>query len=82
MAFHFCSIVGGFYSEREGGRESEVVLQVGGNAVAAKGMLGVLNPLGSSTCRSLADSGARVPKILPTADLCLLFVLIRYSTRA
>jgi len=41
----------------------------GNNAVAAKGVLGDLNPLGDSPCRSLADSGARVPKILPTAEL-------------
>jgi hypothetical protein len=54
---------------REGGRESEVVLHVWGNAVAAKGMLGELNPLGDGPCRSLADNGARVPKILPSAEL-------------
>jgi len=54
---------------RKGDRESEVVLHVGGNAVAAKGVLGDLNPLGDSPCRSLADSGACVPKILPTAEL-------------
>jgi len=28
-----------------------------------------LHPLGDSPCRSLADSGARVPKVLPTAEL-------------
>jgi len=32
-------------------------------------MLGDLNPLGDGPCRSLADSGARAPKILPTAEL-------------
>jgi len=32
-------------------------------------MLGDLNPFGDSPLRSLADSGARVPKILPTAEL-------------
>jgi hypothetical protein len=53
----------------EGGRESEVVLHVGGYAVAAKGVFGDLNPLGDSPCRSLADSGARVPKILPMVEL-------------
>jgi hypothetical protein len=37
--------------------------------VAPKGMLGDLNPLGDSPCHSLADSGARVPKVLPTAEL-------------
>jgi len=37
--------------------------------VAAKGVLGDLDPLGDSPCRSLADSGARVPKVLPTAEL-------------
>jgi hypothetical protein len=28
-----------------------------------------LHPLVDSPCRSLADSGARVPKVLPTAEL-------------
>jgi len=37
--------------------------------VAAKGMLGDLKPLGDSPCRSLADGCARVPKVLPTAEL-------------
>jgi hypothetical protein len=37
--------------------------------VAAKGVLGDLNPLGDSPCCSLADSGARVPKISPAAEL-------------
>jgi hypothetical protein len=37
--------------------------------VAAKGMLGDLNPLGDGPCRSSADNGARVPKILPAAEL-------------
>jgi len=37
--------------------------------VAAKSMLGDLNPLGDGPCRSLADNGARVPKILPAAEL-------------
>ena len=32
-------------------------------------MLGDLNPLGDGPCRSLADNGARVPKILPSAEL-------------
>ena len=32
-------------------------------------MLGDLNPLGDGPCRSLADNGARVPKILPAAEL-------------
>ena len=36
-------------------------MHVGGDVVAVKGVLG--------PCRSLADSGARVPKILPTAEL-------------
>ena len=40
-----------------------------GNAAAAKGVLGDLHPLGDSPRRSLADSGARVPKVLPTAEL-------------
>jgi hypothetical protein len=38
-------------------------VHVWGNAVAAKGVLGDLNSLVDSPCRSLADSGARVPKI-------------------
>ena len=37
--------------------------------MATKGMLGDLNPLGDGPCRSLADNGARVPKILPAAEL-------------
>jgi len=37
--------------------------------VAAKGVLGDLNPLVDGPCRSLADNGARVPKILPAAEL-------------
>jgi len=37
--------------------------------VAAKGVLGDLNPLGDGSCRSLAYNGARVPKILPAAEL-------------
>ena len=41
----------------------------GGSAAAAKGVLRDLHPLGDSPCRSLADSGACVPKILPTAEL-------------
>ena len=32
-------------------------------------MLGDLNPLGDGPCRSLADNGARVPKVLPAAEL-------------
>ena len=41
----------------------------GGSAAAAKGVLRDLHPLGDSPCRSLADSGARAPKVLPTAEL-------------
>ena len=37
--------------------------------MAAKGVLGDLNPLGDGSCRSLAYNGARVPKILPAAEL-------------
>ena len=54
---------------REGGREGEVVLHVWGNAVVAKGVLRDLNPLGDGSCRSLADHGARVPEVLPAAEL-------------
>jgi hypothetical protein len=32
-------------------------------------MLGDLNPLGDGPCRSLADNGVRVPKVLPAAEL-------------
>ena len=39
------------------------------NAVATEGMLDDLNPLGDGPCRSLADNGARVPKVLPAAEL-------------
>ena len=39
------------------------------NAVATEGMLGDLNPLVDGQCRSLADNGARVPKVLPAAEL-------------
>jgi hypothetical protein len=54
---------------REGGREGELVLHGGGNVAAAKGVLRDLYPLGNCPCRSLADNGARVPKVLPTAEL-------------
>jgi hypothetical protein len=37
--------------------------------VVAKGVLRDLNPLGDGSCRSLADNGARVPKILPAVEL-------------
>ena len=37
--------------------------------MAAKGVLGDLNPLGDGSCRSLAGDGACVPKILPAAEL-------------
>ena len=53
----------------DGGREGEVVLDVGGSAVATEGELCHLHPLGDSARRSLADNGARVPKALPTAGL-------------
>jgi len=38
------------------------------NTVATKGMLGDLNPLGDGPC-CLADHGARVPEVLPAAEL-------------
>jgi hypothetical protein len=41
--------------------------------VATEGVLGDLNPLGDGPCRSLADNGARVPKVLPAADLRFFF---------
>ena len=40
---------------------AEVVLRMGVNTVATKGMLGDLNPLGDGPGRGLADHGARVP---------------------
>jgi len=61
--------LGSFGTRRDGGREGLVVLHVGGNAVATEGVLRHLHPLGNSTCRSVADSGACVPKVLPTAEL-------------
>jgi len=54
---------------REGGREGEVILRVWENAVATEGMLGNLNTLGDGPGRSLADHGARVPEVLPAAEL-------------
>ena len=45
--------------------------------MAAKGVLGDLNPLGDGSCRSLADNGARVPKVLPAAELEGTLVLCR-----
>ena len=52
-----------------GGRVGEVVLHVGGNAVAAEGVLRHVHPLGDSPRRCLADGGACVPKVLPAAEL-------------
>jgi hypothetical protein len=37
--------------------------------VATEGMFGNLNPLGDGPGRSLADHGARVPEVLPAAEL-------------
>ena len=39
------------------------------NTVATEGMLGNLNPLGDGPGRSSADHGARVPEVLPAAEL-------------
>ena len=52
-----------------GGRVGEVVLHVGGNAVASEGVLRHVHPLGDSPRRCLADGGACVPKVLPAAEL-------------
>jgi len=41
--------------------------------VAAEGMFGNLNPLGDGPGRSLADHGARVPEVLPAAELDQFF---------
>ena len=54
---------------REGGREGEVIPRVWESTVAAEGMFGNLNPLGDGPGRSLADHGARVPEVLPAAEL-------------
>ena len=54
---------------REGGREGEVIPRVWESTVATEGMFGNLNPLGDGPCRSLADHGARVPEVLPAAEL-------------
>jgi len=54
---------------REGGREGEVIPRVWENTVATEGMLGNLNPLGDGPGRSLANHGARVPEVLPAAEL-------------
>ena len=51
------------------GRVGEVVLRVGGNAVASEGVLRHVHPLGDSPRRGLADGGACVPKVLPAAEL-------------
>ena len=54
---------------REGGREGEVIPRVWEKTVATEGMLGNLDPLGDGPGRSLADHGARVPEVLPAAEL-------------
>jgi hypothetical protein len=56
-------------TRRDGGREGEVVLHVRGSAMATDGVLRHVHPLGNSTRRSVANSGARVPKVLSTAEL-------------
>jgi hypothetical protein len=54
---------------REGGREGVIVPRVWESTVATEGMFGNLNPLGDGPGRSLADHGARVPEVLPAAEL-------------
>ena len=54
---------------REGGREGEGIPRVWESTVAAEGMFGNLNPLGDGPGRGLADHGARVPEVLPAAEL-------------
>ena len=54
---------------REGGREGEVIPRVWEKTVATEGMPGNLDPLGDGPGRSLADHGARVPEVLPAAEL-------------
>ena len=51
------------------GRVGEVVRHVGGNAVASEGVLRHVHPLGDSPHRCLTDGFARVPKVLPSAEL-------------
>ena len=51
------------------GRVGEVVLRVGGNAVASEGVLRHVHPLGDSPRRCLADGGACVPKYCPRRNL-------------
>ena len=58
-----------------GGRVGEVVLHVGGNAVASEGVLRHVHPLGDSPRRCLADGGACVPRVLPAAELEGVFFL-------
>jgi len=53
----------------DGGRIGEIVLHIGGSAVAPEGVLRHVHPLGDSPRRCLADGGARVPKVLPSAEL-------------
>ena len=52
----------------DGGRIGEIVLHIGGSAVAPEGVLRQVHPLGDSPRRCLADGGARVPKVLPSAE--------------
>ena len=52
-----------------GGRVGEVVLHVGGNAVASEGVLRHVHPLGDSPRHCLADGGTCVPKAMPAAEL-------------
>jgi len=54
---------------REGGREGEVIPRVWESTVAVEGMFSNLNPLGDGPGRSVADHGARVPEVLPAAEL-------------
>ena len=56
-------------TRRDSGREGEIVLHVGGSAVAPEGLVRHVHPLGDSTRRCVADSGARVPVVLPSAEL-------------
>ncbi len=54
-----------FDTPRDGGQEGEIVLRVWGSAVAPEGVLHHVHPLGDSPRRS----GARVPKVLPSAEI-------------
>ncbi len=56
-------------TRRDGGRIGEIVLHIEGSAVAPEVVLRHVHPLGDSQRRCMADGGARVPEVLPAAEL-------------